>query len=163
MVEAGFSSYCRVDVHQEFFANSPDLAFGRVNKTASGFVLKVVFVVFECDKSLSFSHTFCPVGNAPKYIWKLCDNNQDFNIKWTIISRARPYNNISKRCDLCLTEKLKINYYKPRQNPKQKIRTDFQVPPRKQVLSSEQLTQKQYSIKFFSHLIVIRTTLPYFL
>ena len=43
-----------------------------------------------------------------KYIWKLRDNNQDFNIKWTIIRRARPYNNISKRCDLCLTEKLMI-------------------------------------------------------
>ena len=43
-----------------------------------------------------------------KYIWKLCDNNQDFNIKWTIISCARPYNNISKRCDLCSTEKLMI-------------------------------------------------------
>ena len=41
-----------------------------------------------------------------KYIWKLRDNNQHFNIKWTIISRARPYNNISKRCDLCLMEKL---------------------------------------------------------
>ena len=64
MVEAGFLSYCRVDVPQEFFANSPDLAFGRVNKSARGFVLKVVFVVLECDKSLSFSHTFCSVGNV---------------------------------------------------------------------------------------------------
>ena len=64
MVEAGFLSYCRVDVLQEFFANSPDLAFGRVNKSARGFVLKVVFVVLECDKSLSFSHTFCSVGNV---------------------------------------------------------------------------------------------------
>ena len=62
-----------------------------------------------------------------------------------------------------LNREAKDYYCKPRQNPKQKIRTDFQVPPRKQVLSSEQLTQKQYSIKFFSHLIVIRTTLPYFL
>ena len=41
------------------------------------------------------------------------------------------------------------HYCKPRQNPKQKIRTDFQVPPRKQVLPSEQLTQKQYPISFF--------------
>ena len=64
MIEAGFLSYCRVDVFQEFFANSPDLAFGRVNKSARGFVLKVVFVVLECDKSLSFSHTFCSVGNV---------------------------------------------------------------------------------------------------
>ena len=63
MIEAGFLSYCRVDVLQEFFANSPDLAFGRVNKSARGFVLKVVFVL-ECDKSLSFSHTFCSVGNV---------------------------------------------------------------------------------------------------
>ena len=42
LVEASFSSYCRVDVLQELFANSPDFAFGRVNKSASGFVLKVV-------------------------------------------------------------------------------------------------------------------------
>ena len=67
-----------------------------------------------------------------KYIWKLRDNNQEFNIKWTIISRARPYNNISKRCDLCIRE-TNDHYCKPRQNRKQKIRTDFQVPPRKQV------------------------------
>ena len=26
--------------------------------------MKVVFVVLECDKSLSFSHTFCSVGNV---------------------------------------------------------------------------------------------------
>ena len=43
-----------------------------------------------------------------KHIWNLCDNNQDFNIKWSIISRERHYNNISKCCDLCLTEKLMI-------------------------------------------------------
>ena len=43
-----------------------------------------------------------------KYIWQLRDKKQDFNIKWSIISRARPYSNISKRCDLCLTEKLMI-------------------------------------------------------
>ena len=65
MVEAGFSSYCGVDVLQELFANSPDLAFGSwVNKSASGFVLKVVFIVLECYKSLSLGHTFCPVGNV---------------------------------------------------------------------------------------------------
>ena len=64
MVETGFSSYCRVDILQELFANSSDLAFGRVNKSASGFVLKIVFMVFECYKSMSLSHTFCPFGNV---------------------------------------------------------------------------------------------------
>ena len=49
---------------QELFADSPDFAFGRVNKSASGFVLEVVFMVFECYKSLSLSHTFCPFGNV---------------------------------------------------------------------------------------------------
>ena len=43
-----------------------------------------------------------------KYIWQLKDNSVNFNIKWSIIARARPYNNTTKRCDLCLTEKLMI-------------------------------------------------------
>ena len=43
-----------------------------------------------------------------KYIWQLKDNNINFNIKWSIIARAQPYNNSSKRCDLCSTEKLYI-------------------------------------------------------
>ena len=150
-------SYCGVDVLQELFANSPDLAFGRVNKSASW-----------CDNDTNTDNQVqcncrnkdqCPLDNKcltssiiynaqvttnsatknyigltegtfkqrfsqhkatfkhrkytnstelSKYIWKLRDNNQDFNIKWTIINRARSYNNISKRCDLCLTEKLMI-------------------------------------------------------
>ena len=41
-----------------------------------------------------------------KYIWQLKDNSVNFNIKWSIIARARPYNNTTKRCDLCLTVKV---------------------------------------------------------
>ena len=48
-----------------------------------------------------------------KYIWQLRDSKKDFNIKWTIICRARPYSNITKRCDLCTTEKLMIINSKP--------------------------------------------------
>ena len=43
-----------------------------------------------------------------KYIWQLKDNSVNFNIKWSIIARARPYNNTMTRCNLCLTEKLMI-------------------------------------------------------
>ena len=43
-----------------------------------------------------------------KYIWELKDKNKDYDIQWTIITSAKAYNNISKRCDLCLTEKLHI-------------------------------------------------------
>ena len=43
-----------------------------------------------------------------KHIWKLKDNNENYKISWSIISSASAYNNISKRCNLCLTEKLYI-------------------------------------------------------
>ena len=43
-----------------------------------------------------------------KYIWRLKDNDEEYNIKWTVITKATPYNNISKRCDLCLAERLHI-------------------------------------------------------
>ena len=43
-----------------------------------------------------------------KFIWGLKQRNIPYTIKWSIASRARPYSNESKRCDLCLTEKLLI-------------------------------------------------------
>eukprot|EP00794_Sanderia_malayensis_P007476 gene7476-biopygen6026 len=43
-----------------------------------------------------------------KYIWDLKDKNKDYDIQWTIITSANAYSNITKRCDLCLTEKLYI-------------------------------------------------------
>ena len=45
-----------------------------------------------------------------KHVWKLKNSGkvQNTNIKWSIITKAAPYNNGSKRCNLCLTEKLFI-------------------------------------------------------
>lgn len=43
-----------------------------------------------------------------KYIWHLNRHNTPYTIKWSIASHAQPYTNESKRCDLCLTEKLLI-------------------------------------------------------
>ena len=43
-----------------------------------------------------------------KHIWKLKDNKENYKINWSIISSASAYNNISKRCNLCITEKLHI-------------------------------------------------------
>ena len=39
---------------------------------------------------------------------ELKDRKKEFDIRWSIITRASPYNSSSKRCDLCLTEKLDI-------------------------------------------------------
>ncbi|KAL9959196.1 hypothetical protein ACROYT_G036291 [Oculina patagonica] len=43
-----------------------------------------------------------------KHIWTLKDNNIDHSISWRIISSCSSYNSSSKRCNLCLKEKLLI-------------------------------------------------------
>ena len=49
-----------------------------------------------------------------KYIWQLKRQNKEFNINWSICNTTQPYSNETKRCDLCLSEKLCIiNAYKP--------------------------------------------------
>ena len=42
-----------------------------------------------------------------KHIWTLQDSNTSFTINWSILATAPAYSNKSKRCHLCLTEKLK--------------------------------------------------------
>ena len=43
-----------------------------------------------------------------KHIWKLKNKGKQYNIKWSIITKARPCNNKSKRCNLCIAEKFCI-------------------------------------------------------
>ena len=43
-----------------------------------------------------------------KYIWQLKKEGKEFKITWSINQRAQAYSNITKRCNLCLTEKLSI-------------------------------------------------------
>ena len=43
-----------------------------------------------------------------KYAWFLQDNNDIYHILWEIVEKATPYSNITKRCNLCLTEKFHI-------------------------------------------------------
>ena len=43
-----------------------------------------------------------------KYIWDLNDKNKQYEIAWSIVKKCSPYRPSSKRCDLCLTEKLVI-------------------------------------------------------
>ena len=49
-----------------------------------------------------------------KLIWRLKDENKDYTLSWSIAKRSSPYRLGSKRCDLCLTEKVAII----RANPK---------------------------------------------
>ena len=43
-----------------------------------------------------------------KFIWKLKEKAVDHSIKWAIALRSHNYRNGSRRCDLCLTEKMLI-------------------------------------------------------
>jgi len=44
-----------------------------------------------------------------KYIWNRKRDGETCEVKWSIMRRAAPYSNRTKRCDLCLTEKLMIS------------------------------------------------------
>ena len=43
-----------------------------------------------------------------KYVWQLKRENVAYRVDWKIVQRAAAYSNKSKRCDLCLMEKLMI-------------------------------------------------------
>ena len=43
-----------------------------------------------------------------KHIWKLKREGKAFRISWRILRKASAYSSLSKRCNLCLTEKLMI-------------------------------------------------------
>ena len=47
-----------------------------------------------------------------KHTWALADQGEEYSIKWAVIDRAKSYSNISKRCCLCLAEKLRIITFK---------------------------------------------------
>ena len=56
------------------------------------------------------------VTTLSEYVWKLKDQNIPFKITWSIKSKAYAFSSGSKRCDLCITEKLTILLTNPRQN-----------------------------------------------
>ena len=47
-----------------------------------------------------------------KHLWQLNDQKKDFQISWRILAKAKSYSNLTKRCNLCNTEKYYI-LYKP--------------------------------------------------
>ena len=40
-----------------------------------------------------------------KHLWQLNEEGKEFKITWKILAKAKPYTNITKRCNLCSTEK----------------------------------------------------------
>ena len=48
-----------------------------------------------------------------QYIWSLKEKNKQFTLSWEIAAKASPYVCGSRKCDLCLTEKLYISKADP--------------------------------------------------
>ena len=46
-----------------------------------------------------------------KYLWKLKEKKVEFTISWKIPPKVRAFTNLTKRCNLCITEKLFIICY----------------------------------------------------
>ena len=43
-----------------------------------------------------------------KHVWALKDEHVSYNIQWSVLWKAKDYQNTTKRCNLCLAEKLEI-------------------------------------------------------
>ena len=55
---------------------------------------------------ISFRHKKCINDTElSKYLWKLKEENTDYNLQWSIKAYASPYKCETRKCDLCLTEK----------------------------------------------------------
>ena len=60
-----------------------------------------------------FNGHLCSFRNSSKrnsttlsqYVWYLKDNNIEFEIKWKIVDRGKPYSPGGKSCNLCIKEK----------------------------------------------------------
>jgi len=48
---------------------------------------------------------FCVDTELSKHIWQVKGNEQCFTIKWKILAKVKPFSNLTKRCNLCTTEK----------------------------------------------------------
>ena len=58
---------------------------------------------------MSFKHEkYGTRTELSKYIWHLKREKKIFRVSWNIVRKASAYSNLTKKCDLCLTEKLMI-------------------------------------------------------
>ena len=65
------------------------------------------------DQQMSFKHESKKNDTElSKHLWQLKDQKKDFTISWKILAKAKSYTNLTKRCNLCNTEKFYI-IYKP--------------------------------------------------
>ena len=60
------------------------------------------------QESYQIFHTHSNETELSKHVWQLKRNKPDFTIKWSIIKKSISCTGGSKRCNLCLDEKISI-------------------------------------------------------
>ena len=81
--------------------NSENEVYHRICETT----LKLLYA----NHKKSFNHTNCKSDTELcNKFWKIKNSKRSLNITWGILSRNQAYNTGSKRCSLCLNEKLEI-------------------------------------------------------
>ena len=73
-----------------------------------------------------------------KHIWNLKDRKESFHVKWIILRMCKPYNNESKKCNLCLQEKCYIIF-----------RKDLSSLNKRNELASSCHHRNRFTLKFF--------------
>ena len=71
-----------------------------------------------------------------KYLWNFKEENPDYNLQWSIKAYGSPYKCGTKKCDLCLTEKLNIARPDPKKLLNKPTELDFKCRHRNQFLLS---------------------------
>ena len=63
---------------------------------------------FNNHKQSMNKRSYSSATELSKYVWNLKDRDENFDISWKIVAKASPYICGSKKCDICLTEKVFI-------------------------------------------------------
>ena len=71
-----------------------------------------------------------------KYLWKLKDENADYNLQWTIKAYASPYKCGRRKRDLCITEKMIIARSDPKKLLKKRTKLVYKCRHRNKFLLS---------------------------
>ena len=106
-----------MSVEQRCLSNNilyqPNISFGEISETKVYYgICKTTFKLRYANHKKSFGHrnrkSDTELANE---FWRIKDNKHSANVTWEILGRHQVHNTSSKRCSLCLNEKLKITLH----------------------------------------------------
>ena len=109
-VQSKYASSCAGVKYLSFSENcatSTAVDVGVVSQEEVGDPEDVDFVPARTIKG-EVDHKYRNSTTLSTYVWSLKDSTVGYTMKWSIHRRAAAYSNISKKCNMCLAEKLAI-------------------------------------------------------